>query len=966
MKVLNLYFFAVRILRLHAFSAIIAAVINDSNSNQFQEAGLAESRRLHNCEDFLIMPFRGDGPISESLNKWRAKWIWIPGKHDQPNIYIFARKKFELKSTPAKAVIFCSAISHYKLYVNGKYLGRGPARNAPGHLFYDSFDITPYLKRGKNVIGFIVHNFGVTTAFSIKAPGALICQLETGRSVHDSFVATDETWKVTLAEAWQPFGVRLGEYLGFQEVYDARLSLGDWTVPAYDDSNWQEPEVLGKPPCEPFGNLEPRITPQYYEQSLLPVRLVWFRGNDNQNDILPDEITRIAAEEELTEINPRSLKDVSNLFFRSTKPAVIKCPKDSGASLLLDFGKQVFGTFELRLKGAGEGIIDLTYAESLIDQRIAYNPTSPPYSDRYIMRKGRQVWHTFEPRAFRYLQLDLRGLTGQVSIERIQVQQIAYPAPNLGSFECSDEQLNKIWNAGINTLKLCIEDSIVNTPKRERRTTWQDLYIGSRAAFQVLGDTNLLYSSVLIGLRQQNEDGSVPAWAPAPADKADPKSAMFFLWCVLECCRQTGDPDLIKNSAFAAKRLIAWLGRYVGPDGLLQNEILADNPFEDCGLNCIYRETLRRAAKILEMAGDFETASLYRDASDDIRLAINKFLWSPRAALYADGRKSRRQSDNFSRENNILALFADIPDHYQRAALIRQLEAEQSELPQIVSPFYASLLIEGLCLPGRYEEAVRIIREGWGNMAESGVFWEFFDGSGVQCRAWSLGPVADLGERILGVKPLFGNKFQIAPHSGGLSWAKGLVPTRYGNILIDWKVSARRFSMKLRIPEGAEAEVLSPITEEGVVMSVNRKIIHEASVTLNSGDYKIEVQPRPVKNATFKVPKRQEKSVKPSIALEEPAPWSSATDDSTRKRRATSRPRKTKQAEPQPETVEQSSPPEVIVESQKTPPKRVAPKYSRKNNPATTSPSDSEQAPQEKSVLSEGTAKRRYRRPRKQ
>ena len=816
------------------------------------------------------MPFRGLAPIPDGAMKWRAKWIWIPGKPRPVNFYLCARKVFELRSAPGRAVLYCTADSRYKLYVNGRYIGRGPARCLPAWQSYDEYDVTSALKRGKNTIGFIVHHFGEVTAYYVPGRGGLICQLEADMAGSGDPLISDETWRVAQAEDRTSDGVRMGPYLGFQEVHDARLSRGDWTASAYDDSDWQQPEVLGRPPVSPWERLEPRIAPRFQEISQLPAAIVWARKNNGLADALPEEIISRMATEELSPLDDKFLYDRGELLVRRgtpANPALVKCPRDGGVSLMLDFGKQVFGTFELRLRGSAGGVVDIGYAETLNSERMAERPGDALCADRYIMRRGRQVWHTFEPRCFRYVQMDFRDCPGQVAIERVQIQRITYDTGRAGDFECSDQALNRVWAAGVNTLKLCVEDAIVNSPRRERRTTWEDLYFAARGAYFAFGDSDLLSAVIRQGIQSQNADGMIPAWTPAPIPwEFDPVSALFFVWCAVEYCDQTGDQELLGDLLTAVERLLSWFSGHLSADGLLR-DVASDgeNHVEECGLNCLYRESLRRAARLAEAAGRSDLAKTYRDVSDDVRLAINKFLWSSRGALYGDARVSRRRTESFSRETNVLALFSDVPDHYQRAALIRQLESENDGLPHITSTLYASLLSEALCRLGKHEDAVKLISEGWGHMAGD-TFWESFDGSSALCRAFAVGPVADLSEHILGARPVSSTRLRIAPHIGGLAWARGIVPTRSGDVTIEWKSNRERFAMRLQIPAGSDVEVVSPVIEEGAVM-----ILDGAKVV---GNVAIVGEGRHIVEATVRKPKGRQ-PLREDIA---PPPSSTATE----------------------------------------------------------------------------------------
>src|SRR5207244_808181 len=111
-------------------------------------------------------------PPAPAKVEWTAQWIWEankgqgqggPPSFQSPayqNLFTYFRKTFDLPSGPVAAVTHVSADSRYRLYVNGRYVGRGPVRGDLVWQYYDDYDITPFLHSGKNVIAALVHYYG--------------------------------------------------------------------------------------------------------------------------------------------------------------------------------------------------------------------------------------------------------------------------------------------------------------------------------------------------------------------------------------------------------------------------------------------------------------------------------------------------------------------------------------------------------------------------------------------------------------------------------------------------------------------------------------------------------------------------------------------------------------------------------------------------------------------------------------
>ncbi len=91
--------------------------------------------------------FFGKWICAEEFNK-----INISGKPAPQNFHSVFKKVFTLKAVPKNAKIRITADDYYKLYINGKYVGEGPA---PGYNFaynYNEYDLSKLLRAGENII----------------------------------------------------------------------------------------------------------------------------------------------------------------------------------------------------------------------------------------------------------------------------------------------------------------------------------------------------------------------------------------------------------------------------------------------------------------------------------------------------------------------------------------------------------------------------------------------------------------------------------------------------------------------------------------------------------------------------------------------------------------------------------------------------------------------------------------------
>src|SRR5690242_14791364 len=105
--------------------------------------------------------------------RWRGHWIWVPEEtiqHGSPlaiavperrgEAHGLFRKTVHLERVPERAPARITADSRYALFVNGIEVFRGPIRSQPRRLYYDLFDLAPYLQPGENVLAVYVKYYG--------------------------------------------------------------------------------------------------------------------------------------------------------------------------------------------------------------------------------------------------------------------------------------------------------------------------------------------------------------------------------------------------------------------------------------------------------------------------------------------------------------------------------------------------------------------------------------------------------------------------------------------------------------------------------------------------------------------------------------------------------------------------------------------------------------------------------------
>ena len=151
------------------------------------------------------------------------------GRHDF-GVFHF-RRMFELERQPSSFVVHVSADNRYRLFVNGEQVSSGPQRSDLMHWRYETVDLAPQLRAGRNVIAALVWNWGADKPVAqFSRQTAFLLQ---GDSPREAVVNSGPEWKVLRNDGYAPIPV-LGRAVGGYyaappgEAIDARRYPWGW------------------------------------------------------------------------------------------------------------------------------------------------------------------------------------------------------------------------------------------------------------------------------------------------------------------------------------------------------------------------------------------------------------------------------------------------------------------------------------------------------------------------------------------------------------------------------------------------------------------------------------------------------------------------------------------------------------------------------------------------------------------
>ena len=148
--------------------------------------------------------------------------------------YLF-RRSFGLESVQT-ATLRITADDYYKLYVNGEFVGMGPAAGTVDCTYYNVIDLSRYLVKGRNTIAVHTYYQGLVNRVWVSGDNrhGLWLELDVdGKRVLES----DPTFKVRRHAGYSAMGTA-GYDTQFLECYDAGAPEVGFARLDFDDAEW--------------------------------------------------------------------------------------------------------------------------------------------------------------------------------------------------------------------------------------------------------------------------------------------------------------------------------------------------------------------------------------------------------------------------------------------------------------------------------------------------------------------------------------------------------------------------------------------------------------------------------------------------------------------------------------------------------------------------------------------------------
>lgn len=540
--------------------------------------------------------------------------------------------------------------------------------------------------------------------------------------------------------------------------------------------------------------------------------------------MLPKSIIRVWGEVS----NPELCLEQKSMQIALSEPSVTVLQNGTEgehAAVLLDFGCEIHGG--IRILTANNASLTpvhvrITFGESVSEAishvgfKHAGNDHSPRDFDVILPRLSDLE---FGQTGFRYVRLELLDADACLKIKSVLGVLVYRELEYIGSFECSDERLNKIYDTAAYTVHLNMQNMLWDGIKRDRLVWVGDTHPEFLAIRSLFGDISLVFEN----LRFARDEARLPTWM-----NGIPSYSMWWLLILRDASFAADDYTLATESREYVEKLLELLFSKINDDGT--------HDFGDYFLDWQTRgapEAVAGVHALLYMAISAGAELCRVWANDVLALRCEEYL----AAL----KKNVPDPRGCSAANALLCLAG--LEGGNTDVIARNGEYDMTTL---MSYYVASALAE----VGRTDKALDMIKAYYGGMLDMGAttFWEDFNMRWLEnatridefptegklcvhadrgqhcyrglrhslCHGWSAGPVAFLAERVLGIHitEAGGKRIHLSPCLGTLEYARGSYPTKYGKISVSWeKQGDRTVLTALSCPEGVRVTLDENITE---------------------------------------------------------------------------------------------------------------------------------------------------------
>lgn len=768
--------------------------------------------------------------------------VWPVGLEREKNVTVGFRGEFVAPERGGVG-LRVAASTVYRAYLNGRFVGHGPARAGHGYFRLDEWALGPGMVPGTNVVAIEVAGYNVNSYALLDQPSFLQAEVVSEEGVRVATLEGEGGRGTFVAQ-------RVGERVQKTQRYSFQRPFSEvWRL----GPGWETWRTVGggvraalKVARQEEKALLPRGVP-VPEFALRPP-IAWVGFGTMARGPMPEKPWRDRG---LTGIGPAlggfvesELAVVPSLEFQAWTNASVavdypsqrglpaRGPLRNGAYQTLDFGVNLTGFLGLEIEARTRSRVYVAFDEILRGGQVDWKRLGCVNLVALELEPGRYEFETFEPYTARYWKVV--ALEGEVVLSRAWMRELTHPDVYRASFAASDARLNRLFEAGRETYRQNAVDIFMDCPSRERAGWLCDSFFTARVAPRLNGDTrverNFLENFLLPGGFGHLPEGMLPMCYPADHEDGVfiPNWAMWFVAELEEYVARSGDRELLERARTRVTRLIEFFRRLRNEEGLLErlpswvflewskaNDWVQDVNFPS---NMLY-------ARLLEVAGRLYGVPEWTEEAGRVKATIRRLSFDGRFfvdnAVRRDGRLV--VTTNRSEVCQYFAFFHGVATPETHPELWRTLRDEfgpkrkqtgaHAEIAA-ANAFVGNVLrLEILSRYGRREQT---LEESVGYLLymadRTGTLWEN-DGDYASCNHGFASHVVEVLYRdVLGLVTVDAVERRVLVRLAGvdLDWCEGAVPVPEGRISLRWWKERGEVRYHLETPEGYMVRVETP------------------------------------------------------------------------------------------------------------------------------------------------------------
>ncbi len=705
-----------------------------------------------------------------------CRWITHKSAGASDNATYAFKRSFTLDKAEG-ATLDISAQARYKLFINNEFVACGPCKGTREKTYFDSLDVTKYLKAGQNEIYVEVLQLisddmqgKMSPIEGVLRVGAMLLCAEL--SCGDFVLKTDESWQVARLSV-EHQSARSCYSAATREIFDAT------TDPVYENAVIQTG----------VSNAE--------------VDHYWWGGT---NKCFLYE------------------RPIPMLDFQD-KTSIVSYDGDFFEAEYLTFG---FPTFKVE----GKGTVRLYYFECFTEIQGKTNNkrtdrsldfTKEMYDE--ITVDGQVSFTPFWFRCFRFIKPEF---TGDVSVKLEKMIEVNYPMQVRTDYDFGRSDDNKLWEISVRTLQRCMHETYEDCPFYEQLQYCMDTSTQMLFNYQLTDDDLLARKAMDDFAAAQLANGLMPSRTPSVGDQHIPTFQFYFIFMVYAHYIRFGDTELVRKHLRAIDGVVEWFTNHINDDGVVgqskywnfvdwakpwgyvENENDGGVPVGIHGgviglYNPMMAYFLQCAAKLNAICGRIDVANEYLETAQMLKENTEKYFYDKEKGLYADNLEHTK----YSQHMQTWCVLSGVATGRKA----KQIMKGSLELEAKATYAFAYFYFRALEICGMYKYTEEMM-QSYRHLLDLDCTTvpETPEYSRSDCHAWGALAIYEFSATVLGVRTenVAEKSISIKPYIIGRDYARGTVSTIGGDVFVEWKRNGKEFEITVQSDDDVKKTIYLP------------------------------------------------------------------------------------------------------------------------------------------------------------